>query len=70
MSAKALYSSWYASFWDEFKSAITPELKLQVCDAATTIVKATFSGFWQLLALAVIAFAKATIRVPKSNLGV
>jgi hypothetical protein len=68
MSAKLLYSNWYSSFWDEFKAAITPELKLQLCDSASAFVKSAFSGFWRLLALAVIGFAKSTIRVPKTNL--
>lgn len=63
--ANMTYGMWHKSFWDEFKAAITPELKMQVCDSATLFVKATFTGFWQLLALAVIAVCKATIRVPK-----
>lgn len=70
MSAKLLYTNWYNSFWDEFKAAITPELKIQLCDSASQLVKSTFSGVWRVMALLVIAWAKSTIRVPKTNLPV
>lgn len=59
------YSNWHSSFWDEFKNAITPELKLQVCDAAAVFVKSAFTGITKIIALAFIGILRATVRVPK-----
>lgn len=64
MSAQ-LYGAFRSNFREELKAAITPELKIQACESARIIARATLKGFWQLLALAFIGLMQATIRLPK-----
>ena len=63
------YNAAMSPFFEQWKAAITPEMKLQAIDLGKLIAN-TLPTFWRAIALAILAVLRATITVPKTNLPV
>lgn len=58
------YNATMSPFFEQWKAAITPEMKLQAIDLGK-LIAAALPTFWRWIALAALAYYQSRIKLPK-----